>query len=137
MPVLSTAPRRVSLLTFIGAFLFLASTTFVVRAALPDDAPIVISDADSTRAIVTTGPVRRLGPSRRVIEVGGRATFYVTNLSDLLKGEGATAFRADIQDENGYRYPLEIVSLTPTAQRPWVYALTVRLHEALGDVGDT
>ena len=137
MPVPSRAPRRVCLLTFTGAFLFLAFNVSLVQAALPEDAPIVVSLADSTRALVTTGTARRLGPSRRVIEVGGRATFYVTNLADLLKGEGATAFRADIQDANGYRYPLEILSMAPTAERPWVYALTVRLHEALGDVGDT
>src|SRR4051794_25799145 len=108
MPVLCSAPRRVSLLTFTGAFLFLAFNVSLVQATLPDDAPIVVSQADSTRALVTTG-TRRLGPSRRVLEVGGRATVYVTNLSDLLKGEGTTAFRADIQDVSGYRYPLQIL----------------------------
>src|SRR5438045_8692596 len=133
MPVVSTAPRRVSILTLAGAFLFLVSTTVLVRASLPDDAPIVVSEADSTRALARVGPIRRPGMSRRVIEPGSRVTFYVTNLSDLLKGEGATAFRADIQDANGLRYPLEILSLSATPQRPWVYALTVRLHEALGD----
>ena len=137
MPVLSAAPRRMSLLRFIGAIFFVAFNIVLVRAALPDDAPIVVSESDSTRAIITTGSARRPGPTRRVIEVGGRATFYVTNLSELLKGEGASAFRADIQDANGYRYPLEILSLAPTAERPWVYALTVRLHAAIGDVGDT
>jgi uncharacterized protein (DUF1800 family) len=63
-------------------------------------------------------------------------TFYVTNLGELMKDEGRTAFRADVQDANNRRYPLEIISFAPTAERPWVYALTVRLHEGIGDAGD-
>jgi len=62
-------------------------------------------------------------------------TFFVTNL-DLLPAEGANAFRVDAQDARGFRYPLQIISLEPTAERPWVYALTVKLHSAMENVGD-
>lgn len=135
MSVPSSAQRRLRFLTLIGAFLFLGSQATFVRAALPEDAPIVVSEPNSTRALVTIGPRSRTGRFSRVVPVGGRATFYVTNL-DLMKGEGATAFRADLQDVQSYRYPLEVLSLVPTAERPWVYALTVRLHDAIGDIGD-
>ena len=136
MSVLSSAWRRMRFLTLIGAFLFSASQALVVQAALPEDAPILISEPNSTRALVSIGTRSRTGPSHSVIPVGGRVTFYVTNLDDLLKGEGATAFRSDLQDANGYRYPMEVLSLEPTVERPWVYAITVRLHSAIGDVGD-
>ena len=136
MSVLSSARRRMRLFTLTGAFVFLASQAPFVQAALPEDAPILISESNSTRALVSLGPRSRSGPLSRVIPVGATATFYVTNL-ELLKGEGATAFRADIQDVTNARYPLDVLSFEPTAERPWVYALTVRLHGGLGDVGDS
>jgi hypothetical protein len=64
-----------------------------------------------------------------------RVTVFVTGV-ELLPGEGATAFRADATDGRYSRYPLQIVSLAPTPERPWVYALTFRLHAGMGDVGD-
>ena len=138
MSVLSSARRRLRYLTLTGASVFLASQFFAVQAAaLPEDAPILISEAHSTRAIVTSSPgLRRAGLPLRVVPVGARVTFYVTNLETLLKDEGRTAFRADVQDEHFRRFPLEIISFAPTAERPWVYALTVRLHEGIGDAGD-
>jgi hypothetical protein len=121
--------------TLFGAFVFLASQVLSAQASVPEDAPILISEANSTRALFTIPSTPRGAPPQRVVPVGSRVTFYVTNL-DLLKGEGKTAFRADVQDARHYRYPLEIVSFEPTAERNWVYALTVRLHDAIGDVGD-
>ena len=135
MSVLSSAQRRLRLLTLFGAFLFLASQALSVHASLPEDAPIVVSEADSTRALITIGSGRGRSAPLRVVPLGARVTFYVTNL-DLLKGAGATAFRADLQDAANFRYPLDILSLEQTVERPWVYALTVRLHSAIGDVGD-
>ena len=130
-----SARRRLRFMTHLGVFLFLGlQVGYVAAANLPPDAPIVISESDSTRALVTLSRVRG-APLQRVIPVGTTATIYVTNL-DLLKGEDVTAFRADIQDERFFRYPLEIISLEPTAERSWVYALTFRLHPQLGDVGD-
>ncbi len=135
MFVASSERRRLRSLTLIGAFLYVTFTALSLHAALPDDAPIVVSEPNSTRAIVTVNQKRRPSPPLRVIPIGSTVTFYVTNL-ELLKGEGATAFRADLQDAANYRYPLEVLSLQATPDRPWVYALTVRLHPAIGDVGD-
>ena len=136
MSVQDRAQRRLRMTTLLGAFVFLVcGSTYTNASNLPEDAPIVISEANSTRALVTLSR-RRGAPLQRVIPVGATATVYVTNLEDLLKGEDATAFRADIQDARYYRYPLEIISLVPTPERPWVYALTFRLHAQLGEVGD-
>ena len=135
MSVQISARRRLRTITQFGVIVFLLLPVgYLFAASLPEDAPIVVSESDSTRALVTLSRGRG-APLQRVIPVGAEATVYVTNL-ELLKGEDATAFRADIQDESFYRYPLEIVSFAPTAERSWVYALTFRLHPQIGDVGD-
>ena len=131
------ARRRLRWFTHLGAFVFLAVVPGVLVAAnLPEDAPIVISEsAVSTRTLVTLTRRRGASPAR-VVPVGSTVTIYVTNLDDLLKGEDATAFRADIEDQRHLRYPLEVIGFYPTAERPWVHAITFRLHPQLGDVGD-
>jgi hypothetical protein len=54
MSVLSSARRRLRSITLVGASVFLTSQFFSVHAAaLPEDAPMLISDAYSTRAIMT------------------------------------------------------------------------------------
>ncbi len=135
MSVQLSARRRMRLFPRFGVFVFLAlQAGYLFAANLPEDAPIVISETVSTRALVTRGR-GRVAPLQRVIPVGATATVYVTNL-ELIKGEDATAFRADIQDAQHFRYPLEVISLEPTRERSWVYALTFRLHPGIGDVGD-
>ncbi|MEP6902523.1 MAG: DUF1800 family protein [Actinomycetota bacterium] len=104
---------------------------------LPEDAPILISQPDSTRAL-TAKPTRKGDDfSPKIFPASGntRITFFVTNL-ELLPNEGANAFRVDAQDARGFRYPLQIISFAPTTERPWVYALTVKLHGAMENVGD-
>ncbi len=121
-----------TVLTFILLF-----TSNVLANNLPEDAPILISQNDSTRAFATvsnpkgkTSPVKIIEPSRQK-----NVTFYLTNLKDLFDAEGASAFRAEFEDSRRYRYPLEIISLEPATEYKNVYALNVRLSE-MGDLGD-
>jgi uncharacterized protein (DUF1800 family) len=104
---------------------------------LPEDAPVLISQPDSTRALTAYRTRKGFDFSPNVFQAGrnARITLFVTNL-ELLPEEGANAFRVDAEDARGFRYPLKIVSLEPTKERPWVYALTVRLHEAMENAGD-
>lgn len=124
---------KLAIAIFFGILLSLSNISAQV---LPEDAPILISENNSTRAL-TAIPNRRRTLSPNVFPSGSKTlvTLYVTNL-ELLPNEGAKAFRADAQDAQFYRYPLEVISLEPTAERPWVYALTIRLHNRLGNVGD-
>ena len=127
--------RRWRYITLFGVFLCLLLMGANSSAqTLPEDAPIIISYSDSTRALTDLGA----GEKIPVFKPGSRTriTLYVTNL-DLWKNEGANAFRSDIEDVNHYRYPLTILSLEQIEERPWVYALTVQLHGGIGDVGDT
>jgi uncharacterized protein (DUF1800 family) len=127
-----------TLLVSLGVFLCAISGFDVSAQSLYEDAPILISQPDSTRAL-TVQPTRGgLNMPVSVFQPGTktRITVFVTNLKGLLDDEDRTAFRAEFQDAKYYRYPLEIVSFEQTAERKWVYALTVRLNEQLGDAGD-
>lgn len=84
-----------------------------------------------------------------------RVTLFAMNLS-LLPGEGASALTADAQDASGRLYPLRVEALTnpkylrllpapgnPSALVPtevpqgWLYAITLRLDDAMTDtLGD-
>lgn len=124
-----------------GAFVCLVSGFSTIAAAQAEEnidrAPVVISEANSTRALTAASPRGGFNTTARAFAPGAktRITVYVTNL-DLMSGEDRTAFRADAEDGQHFRYPLEIVSFAPTAERSWVYALTFKLHGAMGDVGD-
>ncbi len=117
--------------TVVFAFVMLVSGITASAIDLPEDAPILISEAGSTRAFVTSEgvPVQVVKPG-----IHDHITFYLTNL-DLLDGEGASAFRVEFQDSRYYRYPLEVVSFERPATRNPVYALTVRTA-GLSELGD-
>jgi uncharacterized protein (DUF1800 family) len=129
------ALRRLRPLMLYGVFLcVLLSTGAFTRAnTLPEDAPVLMSQADSTIALAGSPTKRGLDTSVKIFQPGSRVTVFLTNL-DLLGGEGASAFRAELEDALHYRYPLEIVSFEPTAENKWVYALTFRLT-GVGDLG--
>ena len=130
--------RRLRLFALSGVLLCLALSFSTASAQENiDAAPVIISEVDSTRAL-TAAPTRKgLSSNLRVFSPGGktRITVFVTGI-ELLPQEGATAFRADATDGRYNRFPLQIISLAPTAERPYVYALTFKLHAGMGDVGD-
>jgi len=118
-----------------AAFWCLFISIAALAVPLPEDAPILISEPGSTRALLETKRSSDAGTT--IVKPGSDTivTVFVTNI-ELLKYEGATAFRADIQDSRYYRYPLQVISLQPLADRPWVYALRFRLHSEMAAVGD-
>jgi uncharacterized protein (DUF1800 family) len=131
--------RRSRFLVLCGVFCCLLIFADGARAIdLPEDAPVLISEPNSTDALFTVSGARaKSNLSSRVVQPGRQAvvTFYLTNLVDLLEGEGANAFRAELEDAMHFRYPLEIVSFERTADRKNVYALSVRLGNEIGDLG--
>jgi uncharacterized protein (DUF1800 family) len=131
------ACRRLHLWMLCGVFLCLLLSGAAVSAnTMPEDAPILMSQPGSTKALAGRMTKRGLDTSVTVFQPGARSTitFLVTNL-DLLEGEGATAFRAEFEDAMHFRHPLQIVGFEPTPDNKWVYALTVRLNDSIGDLG--
>ena len=133
--------KRFSFPCFLLQGVFLCFCIFSASAAFAqntlEDAPVLISQPDSTRALTAARTRKGFDYSSSIIQANrnARITFFVTNL-ELLEAEGATAFRVDAQDARGVRYRLPIVSIEPTVERPWVYALTVRVHPAMENAGD-
>ncbi len=102
-----------------------------------DVAPILISHPESTR-VLTASPGKDEDSGATAVfapSANTEITFFLTNVFPL-PDEGANAFRADVQDFRGVRYPLTLVSFEPTEKRPLVYAVTVRLNPRLKAVGD-
>jgi uncharacterized protein (DUF1800 family) len=128
--------RRLYLFLMGVLFCLASGFTIVLAEESIDTAPIIISEANSTRAL-TIAARRGLDSNSRVFNPGEktRITVFVTGIN-LLPSEGATAFRADATDGRHSHFPLQIISLVPTAERPWAYALTFKLSAGMGDVGD-
>ena len=123
---------------FFGLLVFSFFSDGVVSGqTLPPDAPILISQNDSTRALAVNETRGQKATLSTIFPSGSNTQikFFVTNL-DLLPNEDKRAFRADVQDSSRKRYPLEIVGFEPLLDRAGVYALTVRLNRNIGDVGD-
>jgi len=55
---------------------------------------------------------------------------------ELLPGEGANAFSADVQDAGGKIYPLRVEYVGQVPDFPGITMIIVRLSDDLGDVGD-
>ena len=98
---------------------------------IPDStAPVLISVADSTRALAANGDNWRGALPKRNAEVfqpGARAVVFVTNI-ELLADENAGAFRVFAEDASGKQYRLTVETVRQLKQ-DWIYALTVRIAD--------
>ncbi|HYX40482.1 MAG TPA: hypothetical protein VE821_02230, partial [Pyrinomonadaceae bacterium] len=104
--------------------------------------PVIITDANSTRAIALE-PLSRMRdpfPVATVSFVSGadtrtRVLFFVMNL-DLLPGEGANALTADGEDSTHRLYKFKVEDTSPVPGFEGLQQVTVRLSDDIGDVGD-
>src|SRR6185295_4422889 len=81
------------------------------------------------------GPRGQLTPVVVQPDDNARVTLYAINLG-LIKNEGASAFRAFVEDANGRQTYVPVESIEPTPERDWVYAVTLRMKGEIGNVGD-
>ena len=97
--------------------------------------PILISHSDSTRALVNLhadSDSKNLTKSEnQAFAYDSRIVLYVTNL-DIMKDEGASAFRVYVEDQNGRKYRFPVLEIEQLRGQEWVYALTVHLKDDLG-----
>ncbi len=96
--------------------------------------PVLLSEKDSFYA-VAADPNNYSGslPKRTTdtFRPGGRVVIFVKNL-DLLPAESAGAFRIFGGEKGGKRYRFIVENLSPVARSGGVYALTVRMFDAVG-----
>jgi uncharacterized protein (DUF1800 family) len=116
----------------------------LARAA--NGAPVLITRPTSTRAVALESPSLRAEPFSlsATIPFGTdartRIMVFALNL-DLLVGEGANAFSADVEDSSRKIYPLKVEYVGPVPGFEGVTGIIVRLSDQLaavnnGDVGD-
>lgn len=97
--------------------------------------PILLSEDGTTRALA----VESFSGKRTSLEkVESRAfapessvVVFVTNL-DLMKDEGANAFRAYIETKEGKQYRFPVLDIQPVSGREWIYAMTILLKDDVG-----
>ena len=100
--------------------------------------PILISETDSVRALanapgkfLTAGRGSSIKIKSPAFPIYSKAVLYVTNI-ELMDGEGATAFRLNVEDANGRRYRFPVLDLQPLTGNPQVYAMKIELRDELG-----
>ncbi len=98
--------------------------------------PILLSETASTRALTALPTTKlkrssRLNAENQAFALDSQVTLYVMNL-DLMKEEGASAFRAYVEDAKGRKYRFPVLDLQPVKGLDGVYALTVKLHDDVG-----
>ncbi|HEU4713311.1 MAG TPA: DUF1800 domain-containing protein [Pyrinomonadaceae bacterium] len=125
---------------------FLLFMVLFCGGAIPGSAatnkkPILISQATSTRAIALELSTLKAEPFALTSSVNygpdtrTRICIFAMDL-ELLPGEGANAFSADVQDGNGKIYPLRVEYVGQVPNFPGITMVVVRLADDLGDAGD-
>ena len=137
LPCRSLKQSLISCLVLIVAFCGGIGTTYAANAK----APVLISEAASTRAIAIESVTFKGEPFPLTSTVAfssdtrTRICVFAMNL-ELLPGEGANAFTADIQDAGGKLYPLQIEFMGQVPNFPGITMFIVRLADDIGDAGD-
>ena len=139
-----TSPPLSSLKHFAGyisfAFLLIIAGGVAAQAANAKP-PRLISDTASTRAVAFESAIFKAEPFPLTATVPfstdtrTRICIFAMDL-ELLPGEGANAFTADVQDSSGKLYPLPIEFMGQVPGFPGITMFIVRLADDIGDVGD-
>lgn len=128
-------------LALCGALLSLHVSGGRTAAQTTITAPVLVSEPESTRALAIESVAYTREPfaTTRAIPFGAdartRIVLFAMNLT-LQPGESASAVMAEARDAAGRVYPLTVESVAVVPQQDWLSAISVRLHDELGAVGD-
>jgi hypothetical protein len=101
--------------------------------------PVLISEANSTRAVAVESVTRLQEPFTRDARhsIGAdrrtRIQLFVLNLE---RGADASTLTADAEDGARRVYPLAVEHVAVVPGQEWMHSVTLRLHEEMGDIGD-
>lgn len=127
--------------TTIPALFCLALLICAAESRARADAPVLISEPTSTRAVAIDSvtwkrePFPLVQPIPFSLDSRTRVMLFARNL-DLLPGEGASAVTAEAEDATRTRYPLTVEYVGKVPGFEWMSSVIVRLNDGLGDVGD-
>ena len=142
-PTSSTPQSRSRLVFFYTQILFLIcfGCGLTTLQAATNKSPVLLSESASTRAIAFESVTMRPEPFPLTSSIAfstdtrTRIAIFAMNL-ELLPGEGANAFTADVQDASGKKYPLRVEYTGRVPGFEGITMLIVRLADDLTDVGD-
>ncbi|HSK64870.1 MAG TPA: heme-binding protein [Pyrinomonadaceae bacterium] len=118
--------------------IFIACLLAAVEAHAQQTRPVLISHADSTRAIAFDSVTRQREPftTKAQVKFGSdsatRIVLYALNLQ-LQAGESISA---DAEDGNRNFHQLTVEHIAPVHDHPWVSSITIRVPESLPAIGD-
>jgi uncharacterized protein (DUF1800 family) len=126
------------LIRLIGVCLIIFAASILGMAQTIPDAPVLISKDDSTRAYAIDANRwnGRINKPIESIKQGRSVMMFLTNVKDLLPGEGANAFRSYAEDGSKRGYIFRVETFEPVKGMDWVYAVRVTLDPDMEDVGD-
>lgn len=142
--LLSSTPKWLIRLSYLaGRFALLTALggAFCLVPAATNKSPVLLSESTSTRAIAFESVTMKPEPFGLTSSVQfspdtkTRIAIFAMGL-DLLAGEGASAFTADVQDSSGKLYPLRVEFMGQVPNFPGITMFIVRLADDIGDVGD-
>jgi uncharacterized protein (DUF1800 family) len=99
--------------------------------------PVLLSAPDSTRALAASDAEKSLRGNlpkaqNNAFDLYSKVILYVTNV-ELMKGEGASAFRVYAEDARGRHYRFPVTNIARIDKGSRVYALTIELRNEIGD----
>src|SRR6185369_15965847 len=104
-------------------------------------APTLLAKDNSTRAVALESttflsePFAAITPVQFSQDNRTRVIMFASN-QNLLQGDTAASITADAEDGNHIHYPLTVEYVSSVPGFSWMTAITIRLNDNLGDVGD-
>lgn len=121
--------------------IFFAFLLAAVKANAQQTSPVLISHADSTRAIAFDSVTRHREPFTTTTAVkfssdsATRIMLFALNLQ-LQPNETAAAVTADAEDAQHSLYPMTVEHIGPVPDNPWVSSVVIRVPPNLPQTGD-
>ncbi|HEX7773028.1 MAG TPA: hypothetical protein VF435_11450, partial [Pyrinomonadaceae bacterium] len=121
--------------------IFFAFLLAAVKANAQQTRPVLISHADSTRAIAFDSVTRKREPftTTTPIKFGSdsatRIMLFAMNLQ-LQPNEPASAVTADAEDAQHTLHPMTVEYVGPVPNNPWVSSVIIRVPDSLPAIGD-
>jgi uncharacterized protein GlcG (DUF336 family) len=137
---LNIGPRTLLVLC-VSALLAGAALVQFPKASAQTPGPLLISHADSTRALAFESVTRQREPFaiNSPIKVGvdnrTRIMLFAMNLS-LVAGDGVADISVAAEDSAHRVFQLPVEYAGPVPEQPWASSLVVRLSDGMADAGD-
>jgi len=134
--------RSLAVFLFVFTMGLIPAPSSSATTAVPNAAPILISQETSTRAIAidslsfTSEPFLLTSPYAAGADRRTRIMLFALNLS-LQPGEDVSQVAADAEDATHQHYNLAVEYVGPVPHEEWLSAVVLRLNDNLGDVGDS